>query len=116
MSYTTICTLDDITPNTGVCALVGNEQVAIFRITHNGKDQLFAIANHDPFSKANVLSRGIVGCKNGEPFVASPIYKQLFHLPSGQCLDDESVQLKTWPVELAGKEIRIPLNQSQVAA
>lgn len=54
--WQTICPLTRIIPNTGVCALVNNEQVAIFRIG----DEVFAIANYDPFSKAYVLSRGIV--------------------------------------------------------
>ena len=116
MKYATICNINDITPNTGVCALVGTEQVAVFRISHDGKDELFAIANFDPFSKANVLSRGIVGNKDNEVYVASPIYKQMFSLASGQCLDDSSVTLKTWPVELSGNEVRIGLSQSQCAA
>ncbi|ELK6103679.1 TPA: nitrite reductase (NAD(P)H) small subunit, partial [Citrobacter freundii] len=29
-----ICKIDDILPATGVCALLGNEQVAIFRPYH----------------------------------------------------------------------------------
>ena len=116
MTYATICNIDDITPNTGVCALVGNEQVAIFRVINKGKEQLFALSNYDPFSKANVISRGIIGNKNDELFVASPIYKQLFALATGQCLDDNAVKLKTWPVEISGKKVRIALNESQFAA
>lgn len=30
-----ICKIDDILPATGVCALLGNEQVAIFRPYHS---------------------------------------------------------------------------------
>ena len=47
-----ICDLEDILPDTGVCALVAGEQVAIFRV----EDQLYAVGNRDPFSGANVLS------------------------------------------------------------
>ena len=50
-----ICKLDDIIPETGVCALVNGEQVAIFRTHH---DEVYAMHNFDPFSKANVISRG----------------------------------------------------------
>jgi len=52
-----VCALDDIVPGTGVCALVGGEQIAVFRIDQ----ETYAIGNRDPFSGANVLSRGIVG-------------------------------------------------------
>ena len=38
-----ICKLDDIIPETGVCALVNGEQVAIFRTHHNA---LFARQFH----------------------------------------------------------------------
>lgn len=105
MSLQTICNIDDIVPNTGVCALVDNEQVAIFRVSVKNNDLFYAISNFDPFSKANVLSRGIVGCKNSVVTIASPIYKHLFSLETGQCLDDDSVQLKTWKVELQGKSV-----------
>jgi nitrite reductase (NADH) small subunit len=92
-----VCRLDDIVPNTGVCALVGGEQVAIFRLDD---DSLHAISNHDPFSRANVLSRGIVGDIRGELVVASPVYKQHFSLKSGQCLEDSDVRIAIFPVRL----------------
>jgi NAD(P)H-dependent nitrite reductase small subunit len=55
-----------------------------------------AIGNHDPFSRANVLSRGIVGDLKGELVVASPVYKQHFSLASGRCLEDPSVRLQVY--------------------
>ncbi len=105
MSIKTICNIDDIVPNTGVCALIDNEQVAIFRVSIKNNDVVYAISNFDPFSNANVLSRGIIGCKNNIVTVASPIYKHLFSLQNGQCLDDDSVQLKTWNVQLQGNSV-----------
>ena len=77
-SWTRVCALEEIVPDTGVCALVGMHQVAVFRL---GEDQVFAIGNHDPFSRANVLSRGIVGDRSGRPKVASPISNDLTVLP-----------------------------------
>jgi len=91
-----VCRLDDIVPNSGVCALVAGEQVALFRIDAN----IFAIGNRDPFSGANVLSRGIVGDLKGEPVVASPIYKQHFSLVSGRCLEDESVAVPVYAARI----------------
>ena len=83
-----VCRLEDIVPTRGVCALVGGEQVAVFRVD----DEVYAIGNRDPFSGANVLSRGIVGDLNGELVVASPVYKQHFSLRTGRCIEDASVQ------------------------
>src|SRR6185436_2357267 len=89
-----VCRLVDIVPDTGVCALVAGEQVAVFRI----EEKIYAIGNRDPFSGANVLSRGIVGDLRGERVVASPVYKQHFSLLSGRCLEDAAVCI---PVYLA---------------
>ncbi len=87
-----VCELDQILENTGVCALVGGEQVAIFRV--DGK--VHAVGNKDPFSGANVLSRGIVGDVKGELVVAAPIYKQHFSLTTGRCLEDATVRIPVY--------------------
>ena len=100
-----ICSISEITPNTGVCGLVAGEQVAIFRV--GNKADVFAISNYDPFSKAFVLSRGIVGDRNGITKVASPIYKQNFNLANGQCLDDESVSVPTFKVRVVEDKVQV---------
>ena len=92
-----VCALADIVPNTGVCALVDGRQVAVFRLDD---DSVHAIGNHDPFSRANVLSRGIVGDLKGELVVASPVYKQHFSLASGQCLEDPGVRVPVFSVRV----------------
>ncbi len=99
-----VCRLDDIVPNTGVCALVGGEQVAVFRVDDGS---LYAIGNHDPFSHANVLSRGIVGDLKGELVVASPVYKQHFSLVTGRCLEDDTVGVRTFAVRIEDGAIYI---------
>jgi nitrite reductase (NADH) small subunit len=103
--WITVCRLDDILPNTGVCALVEGQQVAIFRVGQEA--DLYAIANYDPFSKAYVLSRGIVGDRDGIPKVASPIYKQNFHLVTGECLDNPDVTVPTFPVRVMDGQVQI---------
>ncbi|MEN6670689.1 nitrite reductase small subunit NirD [Psychrobacter sp. B38] len=106
MKQHTICHLNDIIPETGVCALIEGKQIAIFRTK---KDDLFAIDNYDPFSQANVLSRGLIGgttivneagTDEEVLYVASPIYKQRFNLATGQCLDDKEVTLSAYQVAL----------------
>ena len=88
-----VCRLEDIVPDTGVCALVGGEQVAVFRLDD---DSVHAIGNRDPFSRANVLSRGIVGDLKGELVVASPVYKQHFSLLTGRCVEDAAVRIPVY--------------------
>lgn len=61
----------------------------------------YAIGNQDPFTGAQVLARGLLGCAGGRPFVASPLLKQRFDLESGRCLDDEAVAVRTYPVRTA---------------
>ena len=104
-TWVDICPLAAIAPNTGVCALIADEQVAIFRVG-SGED-VFAISNYDPFSKAFVLSRGIVGDRNGIAKVASPIYKQNFNLVTGQCLDDETVSIQTFKVRIVEDRVQV---------
>ena len=96
VTWVDVCGLDDLVLDRGVCALVGLHQVAVFKVSPD--DKLYALSNHDPFSGAYVLSRGIVGSKGDTPKVASPVYKQGFDLRTGRCLDDPSVSVRTFPV------------------
>lgn len=79
-----ICSLDQLTPELGVAALVGEEQVALFRLAD---DRVFAVSNLCPFSGAAVISRGITGSRGEVPTIASPVYKQVFSLLDGRCMD-----------------------------
>jgi NAD(P)H-dependent nitrite reductase small subunit len=99
-----VCTLTDLTPQVGVPALIQGEQIAIFRLNDGN---VYAISNFDPFSKANVIARGITGNLKGCDVVASPVYKQHFDLKTGQCLEDASVKLKTYPVKVDGENVLI---------
>jgi nitrite reductase (NADH) small subunit len=102
--WTPVCDYDDLQPERGVCALVGGTQVAIFR-THDG--DLYALSSHDPFSGANVLAWGIVGCRGGLPTVASPMYKQVFDLTTGRCLDEPQVSVRTYRIRRNGGRVEV---------
>ena len=103
-----LCALSDIPANSGVAALVDGTQVAVVRtVDRTGSEAVYALANFDPFSKAMVISRGIVGSKGEVPFIASPIYKQRFDLRSGACLDDPAVTLPTFPVKVEDGRVLI---------
>ena len=96
-AWVAVCKLGDIVPNTGVCALAGGCQVAVFRL---GDDSIHAVGNYDPFSRAHVLSRGIVGDIRGELVVASPVYKHHFSLTSGRCLEEPEVRVPVFSVRV----------------
>ena len=104
-SWEDVCKINDLIENIGVCALVGDRQIAIFRLSN--EDTLFAIDNYDPFSEANVLARGVVGDLKCQPVVASPIYKHHFNLKTGQCLEDVSVKLTTYPVRIINGLVQV---------
>ena len=98
LNWVEVCALDDITPNTGVAALVEDQQIAIFRV--GSEKRVYALSNQDPFSKAFVMSRGIIGDLQGERVVASPIYKQHFSLATGRCLEDKDQKLLVFQARL----------------
>jgi len=100
-----VCDKSDLIENSGVCALVAGEQVALFYLPNTDK-QIFAISNWDPVGKANVLSRGIVGDLNGQIVVASPLYKQHFNLETGACLEEDA-PVKTYAVCLKNDKVVI---------
>jgi nitrite reductase (NADH) small subunit len=106
-----VCPLERLLPGRGVAALFVttgvNVQVALFRLPD---DSLHALGNIDPFSKAAVLSRGIVGDRHGEPVVVSPVYKQAFSLRTGRCLDDPEVAVPVHRLRVTEGwvEVRLP--------
>jgi nitrite reductase (NADH) small subunit len=102
--WTDVCGYDDLAPGTGAAALVAGEQIAVVR-TRGGA--VYAISNFDPFSKAFVLARGIVGDKGGIPRLASPVYKQGFDLQTGACFDDPDVRVPVYPVKVARGRILV---------
>jgi nitrite reductase (NADH) small subunit len=102
--WTAVCRYDELVPERGVAALIDGVAVAVFR-THDGA--LHALSNMDPFSGASVLSRGIVGDREGRPTVASPIYKQVFELATGVCLDDPSITVATFPARVLNGVVEV---------
>ncbi|MFG2827899.1 nitrite reductase small subunit NirD [Streptomyces sp. NPDC048434] len=100
--WVAVCTLDDLTPGRGVAALLPDGAQAALFVDRAGRP--YAIANRDPFTGAQVLSRGLTGSADGRAFVASPLLKQRFDLASGDCLDDPSASVATYPVRTRGGE------------
>ena len=111
-----VCALEDLTEDLGVAALIDGVQIALFRLADG---QVYAVQNLDPFSDAYVMSRGITGSKGGQATIASPIYKQVFALATGECLAtmDKDVKvpggpnLATYPVTVddGGVFVSVPV-------
>lgn len=99
------CRLTDLIPNSGVCALINGQQVALFYLPSRSPS-VYALDNFDPIGGASVLSRGIVGDVQGELVVASPLYKQHFLLTTGRCLEQD-VAVRAWPVDIVGEQVRV---------
>ena len=70
-------------------------------------EEIAAIGNLDPYSRANVLSGGIVGSRGEAVFVASPSHKQPFNLRTGQCLDDPGVSAPTFDVRVVDGVVQV---------
>jgi nitrite reductase (NADH) small subunit len=105
MNWNTVCDLNAILPGTGVCALIGDRQIAIFRPFND--EQLFAVDNIDPFADASVLSRGLIAEHNGELWVASPLKKQRFRLRDGLCNEKTEYSIQSFPVRVVEQRVEI---------
>ena len=104
--WTAVCAYDRIPVERGVCVLVDAEQVALFR---TAEGDLHALGNLDPFSGAMVLSRGIVGSRGPAATVASPMFKQVFDLRTGRCLDDPDVGTPVHDVRVRDGQVEVRL-------
>ena len=92
-----MCAVADLEVERGVTALVHGQAVAIFRTPD---DTVYALGNHDPFARASMIARGIVGVRSGVPFVASPTHRHAFDLRTGRCLDDAHVSVPAYDVKV----------------
>jgi nitrite reductase (NADH) small subunit len=106
LTWTPICAVDDILPNTGVCARVAERHVAVFRV---GDNQWYAIDNVDPKSRASVLSRGLIGSLGERIVVASPLYKQHFDLRSGECLEAPEQSVRAHLVRVDAGRVQVAM-------
>lgn len=103
-----VCFLAELLPERPVAVLVEGEQVALVRL-HD--DRVFALGMWDPFARANVMARGLVGTKTVAgaevPVLISPMYKQAFDVRTGACLGDPAVSLGTWACWLEDERVYV---------
>ena len=119
-----ICPVDELIPGRGVAALLNpgtrtepQIQVAVFR-TSTG--HVYAIDNRDPFTGAYVISRGLIGGRDGTHTVASPMLKHVFDLRTGQCMDGpagpQPEALPVYPVRCVDGHIYVAAESIQNGA
>ena len=106
-TWVRVCAVSDLELERGRAALIGGEQVALF-LVHGGG--IHAVQQRDPYSGAYVMARGIVGTRDDAPTVASPMFKQVFDLRTGVCLETHGKEAKTltvWPVAIENGDVFI---------
>lgn len=111
LEWTSACPLSHLIPGRGVAVLLrGGEQVALFLLEDG---TLRAVSNFDPYGRAAVMSRGLVGDRDGEPIVVSPLLKQAFSLVDGRALDDSAVALPVYGVRVWAGVVQVHSLQMQ---
>lgn len=107
-----VCRVIDLEVGRGVAALVHGQSVAIFR---TADEAVYALGNHDPFARSQMIARGIVGVRAGVPFVASPAHRHAFDLRTGRCLDDLHVAVPAYAVKVVEGTVMVG-SRKEVAA
>lgn len=103
-TWVPVCRVDQLRVDVGVAALVDSEPVALFRLDDA---EILAIGNLDPYTRASIMSRGIVGSRGDAVFVASPMHKQPFDLRTGECLDDPAMSVPTFEVRVVDGVVQV---------
>jgi nitrite reductase (NADH) large subunit len=99
--------VEDFPRDGGRSIKYGKTQIAVFRFA--GRDEWYACQNMCPHRREFVLSRGILGDKQGVPKVACPQHKKAFSLTSGECLSGEEYSVEVFPVKVEGEEVYVEL-------
>ena len=90
--------VEDFPENGGACVKYKDMQIAVFNFTR--RNEWYACQNLCPHKMQMVLSRGMIGSKDGEPKVACPFHKKTFSLKSGECLNAEECSIAVFPVKV----------------
>ncbi|PJJ83796.1 nitrite reductase small subunit NirD [Mucilaginibacter auburnensis] len=101
------CYIDDVPENGGVCMRHGDEQIAIYNFSR--RNEWYATQNLCPHKQQMALSRGMIGSAGDtcEPKVACPFHKKTFSLLTGECLNGDDYQIKTYPVKVEDGKVYV---------
>ncbi|MCR1160581.1 MULTISPECIES: nitrite reductase small subunit NirD [Micrococcaceae] len=101
-----VCPVDELELAWGEAALIGGRQIALFR---TAPTEVFAVAQQDPATLANVMARGIVGSKGSRPTIASPLHKEVYDLETGECFTNPDLRLDAFRTRLVDGFIEVEL-------
>lgn len=108
-----VCPVVRVPLDRGVAVLLGDNPVALFRLSPVGdqKVEILAVGHLDPVTGSPVIARGLVGSSGLPPLciptVASPLLKQRYNLRTGVCLDDSRLRLPTYAVRIVEGTIEL---------
>jgi len=84
--------------NGGACVKYKDMQIAVFNFSR--RNEWFACQNLCPHKMQMILSRGMIGSREGEPKVACPFHKKTFSLKTGECLNADECSIAVFPVRI----------------
>lgn len=107
-----ICPLDALSIERGAAAILPDgTQIGVFLLDDGS---VHAVQQHDPYSGTNILSRGLVGTHlvpgaDGVegvivPTLASPMFKQVWNMSTGEVIDSGGGEKK--PIAVYDAEVR----------
>lgn len=105
-------TVDSFPCDGGATIKYGKSQIAVFNFSSRG--EWYASQNMCPHKKAFVLSRGIVGDQSGVPKVACPLHKKTFSLETGESLQGEDYDIRTFPVKVEDGNVFLELPPTEI--
>ena len=105
-------TVDNFPYDGGATIKYGKSQIAVFNFSSRG--EWYASQNMCPHKKAFVLSRGIVGDQSGTPKVACPLHKKTFSLETGESLQGEDYDIRTFPVKVEDENVFLELPPTEI--
>ncbi|MGJ3189857.1 nitrite reductase small subunit NirD [Paenarthrobacter nitroguajacolicus] len=101
-----VCPVDELELAWGEAALIAGRQVALFR---TAPTEVFAVAQQDPATLANVMARGIIGSRGSRPTIASPLHKEVYDLETGECFTNPGLKLAAYATRLVDGFIEVEL-------
>lgn len=105
-------TVENFPQDGGATIKYGKSQIAVFNFSSRG--EWYASQNMCPHKKAFVLSRGIVGDQSGIPKVACPLHKKTFSLESGESLQGEDYDIRTFPVKVEDGNVFLKVPPTEI--
>ncbi|WAH98334.1 nitrite reductase small subunit NirD [Arthrobacter sp. MMS18-M83] len=99
-----VCPLDELEVAWGEAALIDGVQVALFRVD---PEKVYAVAQQDPATLANVMARGITGSRGSRPTIASPLHKEVYDLQTGECYSNPELRLAAFKTRMVDGFIEV---------